>query len=108
MAMMYRGGWHSREPVERPKDKEVRRANLRRIARLFRPYWLKLVVVTVLILVAAGLGVIPACRSTHRLRPASAPVSTALRNSHADRRPRALRQLDPLALSATLYGHPER
>src|SRR5579871_4881718 len=54
------GGWGPREPVERTTDKAVRRANLRRIGRLFRPYWAKLSVVTVLILFASGLGVIPA------------------------------------------------
>ena len=54
------GAFAGREPVERPADKTVRRANLRRIARLFRPYWFKLSIVTVLILVSSGLGVIPA------------------------------------------------
>ena len=44
----------------RPPDKAVRRANLRRIGRLFRPYWRKLWIVTVLIVVSSGLGVIPA------------------------------------------------
>ena len=55
-----RGHFSPREPVERPADKAVRKANLRRIGRLFRPYWKKLSVVTVLILVASGLGVVPA------------------------------------------------
>src|ERR1700742_3634271 len=55
-----RGGFGPREKVERPADKVVRRANLRRIGRLFRPYWAKLGVVTFLILFASGLGVIPA------------------------------------------------
>ena len=49
-----------REKVERPADKAVRRANLRRIGRLFRPYWAKLSVVTLLILLASALGVVPA------------------------------------------------
>src|SRR4051812_39039638 len=49
-----------REPVVRPADPAVRRAHLRRIGRLFRPYWRKLAVVTGLILVASALGVIPA------------------------------------------------
>ena len=44
----------------RPADKAVRRANLRRIGRLFRGYWPKLSVVTVLIVFASILGVIPA------------------------------------------------
>jgi ATP-binding cassette, subfamily B, bacterial len=54
------GAFAAREPVERPADKAVRKANLRRIGRLFRPYWKKLTVVTVLILFTSGLGVIPA------------------------------------------------
>src|ERR1700730_9365394 len=49
-----------RESVERPPDKAVRRANLRRIGRLFRPYGRKLSVVGLLIVVSSGLGVIPA------------------------------------------------
>ena len=58
--MPHWGGFSGHDPVERPADKEVRRANLRRIMRLFRAYWAKLSVVTVLILIASGLGVIPA------------------------------------------------
>ncbi len=53
-------GFTPREKPVRPADKAVRRANLRRIGRLFRPYWAKLSVVTVLILVASALGVVPA------------------------------------------------
>ena len=49
-----------REPVERPSDPAVRRAHLRRIGRLFKPYWPKLSVVTTIILVSSALGVIPA------------------------------------------------
>jgi ATP-binding cassette, subfamily B, bacterial len=49
-----------RDKPIRPADKAVRKANLRRIGRLFRPYWAKLSVVTLLILFASGLGVIPA------------------------------------------------
>src|SRR4029077_18819540 len=49
-----------RETVVRPPDKAVRRANLRRIGRLFRPYSRKLSVVAVLIIVSSGLGVVPA------------------------------------------------
>jgi ATP-binding cassette, subfamily B, bacterial len=55
-----RSSFTPRDKIERPADKAVRRANLRRIGRLFRPYWEKLSVVTVLIIVASGLGVIPA------------------------------------------------
>jgi len=32
------GGGGAREPVERPADRGVRRANLRRVGRLFGPY----------------------------------------------------------------------
>ena len=54
------GSFAPGEKVERPADKAVRRANLRRIGRLFRGYWGKLSVVTVLIVIASLLGVIPA------------------------------------------------
>src|SRR5215469_13489194 len=57
---MHWGGMGPREKPERPADKAVRRENLRRIARLFRPYWKKLSVVTFLIFLASGLGVVPA------------------------------------------------
>jgi ATP-binding cassette subfamily B protein len=49
-----------REQPDRPADPAVRRANLKRIARLFQPYRLRLSVVLVLILVSAALGVVPA------------------------------------------------
>ena len=53
--------FHSSDPpAERPADPEVRRANLNRIGRLFSPYKLRLGGVLVLIVVSAGLGVIPA------------------------------------------------
>jgi ATP-binding cassette, subfamily B, bacterial len=45
---------------QRPQDPAVRRANLSRIARLFRAYRLRLGAVLGLILVSAGLGVVPA------------------------------------------------
>jgi len=48
------------EPPERPADPAVRRANLRRIVRLFVPYKLRLSAVLALIVFAAGLGVVPA------------------------------------------------
>src|SRR6476659_520620 len=54
------GSFTPGEKVERPADKAVRRANLRRIGRLFRGYWGKLSVVGVLIENASLLGVIPA------------------------------------------------
>jgi ATP-binding cassette subfamily B protein len=49
-----------REAPERPADPSVRRANLRRIFRLFKAYRLRLGVVLALILVSAALGVLPA------------------------------------------------
>ena len=47
-------------PPERPADPEVRRANMRRIGRLFKPYWRRLSALLALIVVSAGLGVLPA------------------------------------------------
>jgi ATP-binding cassette subfamily B protein len=47
------------EAPERPADPAVRKANLRRIVRLFRPYGRTLLVVNALIVVSAALGVIP-------------------------------------------------
>src|SRR5213593_543705 len=53
--------FHSSDaPAERPADPEVRRANLNRIGRLFAPYKLRLGGVLLLIVVTAGLGVVPA------------------------------------------------
>ncbi|MFL5980116.1 MAG: ABC transporter ATP-binding protein [Gaiellaceae bacterium] len=53
--------FHSAEAApERAADPVQRRANLRRIARLFSPYRLRLSGVLLLIVVTAGLGVIPA------------------------------------------------
>jgi ATP-binding cassette, subfamily B, bacterial len=51
---------NSASPPERPADPAVRRANLRRIARLFRPYRVRLTAVLSLILVSAAIGVAPA------------------------------------------------
>jgi ATP-binding cassette, subfamily B, bacterial len=48
------------ERPERPADPAVRRANLKRIARLFRAYRVRLGVVLGLILFSAALGVVPA------------------------------------------------
>jgi ATP-binding cassette subfamily B protein len=47
-------------PPERPADPAVRRANLRRIRPLFKPYWRRLSALLALIVVTAGLGVLPA------------------------------------------------
>jgi len=53
--------FHSADaPPERASDPEVRRANLRRIVRLFSPYRWRLSGVLTLIVVSAALGVIPA------------------------------------------------
>ena len=53
--------FHSAEaPPERAADPAVRRANLRRIGPLFTPYKVRLGGVLLLIVVSAGLGVIPA------------------------------------------------
>ena len=56
------GGMHrgTQEAPERPSDPAVRRANLKRIASLFRAYRRRLSAVLGLILVSAALGVIPA------------------------------------------------
>jgi ATP-binding cassette, subfamily B, bacterial len=53
------GGFSAGEAPERPADPAVRKANLHRIVRLFRPYSRTLLAVNALILVSAGLGVIP-------------------------------------------------
>ena len=47
-------------PPERAADPEVRRANLRRIGGLFKPYWRRLSGLLGLIVLSAGLGVVPA------------------------------------------------
>jgi ATP-binding cassette subfamily B protein len=52
-------GFSPGEAPERPADPAVRKANLRRILRLFRPYGRTLLAVNALIVVSAGLGVIP-------------------------------------------------
>src|SRR6266446_2323560 len=53
--------FHSSDPpAERPADPEVRRANLNRIGRLFAAYRLRLGGVLLLIVISAGLGVVPA------------------------------------------------
>ncbi|HEY1357759.1 MAG TPA: ABC transporter ATP-binding protein [Thermoleophilaceae bacterium] len=57
MARFYRS---VEEPPERPADPAVRRANLRRIGPLFAPYKARLGGLLLLIVVSAGLGVVPA------------------------------------------------
>ena len=52
------GAFAAREPVERPADRNVRRANLRRVFALFRHYRALLSVVCGLIVVSSALGVV--------------------------------------------------
>jgi len=53
--------FHSaREAPERPADPAVRKANLRRVVRLFKPYHARLSGLLGLIVVSAALGVVPA------------------------------------------------
>jgi ATP-binding cassette, subfamily B, bacterial len=52
------GAFSPRESVERPTDRATRRANLRRVARLFRDYRSRLAGLLSLILLSAGLGVV--------------------------------------------------
>src|SRR5216117_3200639 len=71
--------FHSSEsPPERPADPAVRRANLRRIGRLFAPYKVRLGGVLVLIVVSAGLGVVPAFLLKHVLEAIGRNDTTAL------------------------------
>src|ERR1051325_1667787 len=55
------------DPPERAADPAVRRANLRRIGPLFAPYEIRLSGVLLLIVVSAGLGVVPAFLLKHVL-----------------------------------------
>ena len=55
---MSRGTFEPREKVERPASRHVRRENLRRVVRLFRPYRRALAGVLGLILVSALLGML--------------------------------------------------
>ena len=52
------GFFEGRERPERPADRAVRRANLRRVAGLFGPYRLRLGAVLVLIAISAVLGIV--------------------------------------------------
>src|SRR5260221_10480090 len=75
MGMFY----HSAEtPPERPADPAVQRANLRRIGPLFAPYRLRLGAVLLLIVVSAGLGVIPAFLLKHVLEAIGRNDTTSL------------------------------
>ncbi len=52
------GPWAVETPPERPADPAVRRANLRRVFGLFRPYGLRLGAVLSLIVLSAGLDIV--------------------------------------------------
>src|SRR2546429_1175354 len=58
MGMFFHG--RGEAPPDRPTDPEGRRASLRRIGQLFRPYWRRLSGLLGLMVVSAGLGVLPA------------------------------------------------
>src|SRR5216117_2520989 len=68
----------SSPPPERPADPALRRANLRRIGRLFAPYKLRLGSVLLLIVLSAGLGVVPAFLLKHVLEAIGRNDTTAL------------------------------
>src|SRR5437870_12951926 len=71
--------FHSAEaPPERTADPLLRRANLRRIGRLFAPYKLRLGGVLLLIVVSAGLGVVPAFLLKHVLEAIARNDTTSL------------------------------
>src|SRR5438445_588646 len=71
--------FHSSEaPPERPADPAKRRANLRRIGPLFTPYKLRLGGVLLLIVISAGLGVVPAFLLKHVLEAIGRNDTTAL------------------------------
>src|SRR5947209_5484259 len=53
-----RGAFTPGDPVERPTDVAIRRANARRAGRLFRPYRLRLGALLSLIVVSAALGML--------------------------------------------------
>jgi len=71
--------FHSSDgPPERPADPAVRKANLRRIRGLFGPYRIRLSGVLVLIVISAGLGVVPAFLLKHVLEAIQRHDTTAL------------------------------
>jgi ATP-binding cassette, subfamily B, bacterial len=75
MGMFFHG---AAEAPERPADPAVRRSNLRRIGRLFTPYKLRLSGVLTLIVISAGLGVLPAFLLKRVLEAISANDTRAL------------------------------
>src|SRR5207248_2073032 len=71
--------FHSAEaPPERTADPALRRANLSRIGRLFAPYRARLSAVLLLIVVSAGLGVVPAFLLKHVLEAIAHRNTTSL------------------------------
>jgi ATP-binding cassette subfamily B protein len=71
--------FHSADaPSERSADPAVRRANMRRIGPLFAPYKLRLGGVLLLIVVSAGLGVVPAFLLKHVLEAIGRNDTTSL------------------------------
>jgi ATP-binding cassette subfamily B protein len=68
----------SQETPARPADPALRRANLRRIGRLFAPYKLRLGSVLALIVVSSALGVVPAFLLKHVLEAIVRDDTTAL------------------------------
>ncbi|MGE5274518.1 MAG: ABC transporter ATP-binding protein [Verrucomicrobiota bacterium] len=68
----------SQEAPERPADPAVRRANLRRIGRLFAPSKLRLGSVLILIVASAALGVLPAFLLMRALEAIGRNDTTAL------------------------------
>jgi ATP-binding cassette subfamily B protein len=71
--------FHSSDAApERPTDPAVRRANLRRIGRLFAPYKVRLGGVLLLIVASAGLGVVPAFLLKHVLEAIGRNDTTSL------------------------------
>src|SRR6266581_1921302 len=71
--------FHSADaPSERSADPAVRRANVRRIGPLFAPYKLRLGGVLLLIVLSAGLGVVPAFLLKHVLEAIGRNDTTSL------------------------------
>jgi ATP-binding cassette subfamily B protein len=71
--------FHSADaPAERPADRAVRRANLRRVGGLFRPYLRRLSGLLALIVISAALGVVPAFLLKRALEAITANDTRAL------------------------------
>ncbi len=66
------------EAPERTADPEQRRANLRRVGALFRPYWPRLSGLLALIVLSAALGVVPAFLLKRVLEAIGSNDTTAL------------------------------